>query len=154
MDRSQNIKGLGGIILFCKNLHRQFVKGSLKISSSGLVTVTQPGDSGTLRNLIVVPSPLFPGLVTSLHLRLQHPTKYQMNKLLGRHFFCPSSTSVVAECVDNCHTCISLKPIPPVLFSESTTQPDKFGTRFSVDIMKRNGQNILFLVEMLTQFCS
>ena len=55
--------------------------------------------------------------------------------------------------MDNCHTCISLKPIPPVLFSESTTQPEKFGTRFSVDIMKRNGQNILFVVEVLTQFC-
>ena len=146
-------KRTGGNNTILKNLYNQFTKGNLKINGSGLVTVTQPDDSGTLRNLIVVPSPLFPGLVTSIHLRLQHPTKYQMNKLLGRHFFCPGSSTMVADCVDNCHTCISLKPIPPVLFSESTTQSDKFGTRFSVDIMKRNGQNILFLVEVLTQFC-
>ena len=146
-------KRTGGNNTILKNLHSQFTKGNLKISSSGLVTVSQVDDSGTTRSLIVVPSPLFPGLVTSIHLRLQHPTKYQMNKLLGRYFFCPGSSTIVADCVDNCHTCISLKPIPPALFSESTTQPDKFGTRFSADIMKRNGQNILFIVEVLTQFC-
>ena len=57
---------------------------------------------------------------------------------------------MVGECVDNCYTCISLKSIPPALFSEATTQPETFGTRFSVDVVKRNGQNILFLVEVLT----
>ena len=146
-------KRTGGNNTILKNLHSQFIKGNLKINSSGLVTVTHPDNSGTTRNLIVVPSPLFPGLVTSIHLRLQHPTKHQMNKFLGQYFFCPGSSTMVGECVDNCYTCISLKSIPPALFSEATTQPETFGTRFSVDVMKRNGQNILFLVEVLTQFC-
>ena len=36
---------------------------------------------------------------------------------------------------------------------ESTTPPEKFGTRYAVDVMKRGGQNIIFIVELLTQFC-
>ena len=56
-------KRTGGNNTILKNLHSQFIKGNLKINSSGLVTVTHPDNSGTTRNLIVVPSPLFPGLV-------------------------------------------------------------------------------------------
>ena len=92
-------KRTGGNNTILKNLHSQFTKGNLKISSSSLVTVSQVDDSGTTRSLIVVPSPLFPGLVTSIHLRLQHPTKYQMNKLLGRYFFCPGSSTIVVRSI-------------------------------------------------------
>ena len=39
------------------------------------------------------------------------------------------------------------------MFSENCTQAEVFGKRFSIDIMKRNSQNIAFIVELLTQFC-
>ena len=39
------------------------------------------------------------------------------------------------------------------MFSESTTQAFTFGTRFSLDVMKRNRQTILFMEELLSQFC-
>ena len=55
--------------------------------------------------------------------------------------------------MDNCHLCTSLKPLPEAILPESTTPPEKFGTRYAVDVMKRGGQNILFVVELLTQFC-
>ena len=102
---------------------------------------------------MVIPSKLFPGLLSALHIKLQHPSKHQMSKLISRYFFCPGSGARITECVDNCHTCLSLKPLPATLFSESTTQSDTFGTKFSIDVMKRNSQTVLFMVELLTQFC-
>ena len=92
-------------------------------------------------------------MLSALHIKLQHPTKYQMGKLMGRYFYSPGSTARIAECVDSCHTCLSLRPLPNTLFSETTSQPDSFGTKFSLDIMKRNCQVILFIVELLSQFC-
>ena len=109
-------KQTGGDFTILKSLYNHFSKGNLKINSAGLITLHQPDDSNTMRNLIVVPNNLFPGLVTSLHLKLQHPTKYQLNKIIGRYFYCPNSAAMVSECVDNCYTCIALKPMPPVIF--------------------------------------
>ena len=136
-----------------KLLHGQYVKGNLKIAPNGLITVSGNDESGIPRNQVVVPSKLFPGLLSALHHKLQHPTKYQMGKLVGRYFYCPGATALIAECVDNCHTCLSLKSLPPAILSETSTQSEVFGTRFSMDVMKRNGQTILFMVELLTQFC-
>ena len=136
-----------------KTLYNQFTKGDLTINKAGLMTVRTYDDAGIARNQIVVPSSLFPGLVAALHIKLQHPTKFQMGKLIARYFYCPGSTKAIAECVENCHTCISLKALPTPILPETTSPPEKFGTRYAIDVMKRGGQNILFLVELLTNFC-
>ena len=114
------------------------------MAKNGLVTVSSTDDSGMPRKLIVIPQQLFPGLISALHIKLSHPTKYQLGKLVSRYYYCPGSTTVIAECVDNCHLCLSLKPLPKTLFTESTTQAEELGTRFSADVMKRIGQLILF----------
>ena len=129
-------KRTGGECTTLKLLHGQFVKGNLKIANNGLITVKANDDAGIPRNQVVIPSKLFPGLLSALHLKLQHPTKHQMTKLVSRYFYCPGAGARITECVDNCHTCLSLKPLPQTLFSESTTQANRFGTRFSLDIMK------------------
>ena len=76
-----------------------------------------------------------------------------MGKLMSRHFYCPSAQRMIEECIDNCHTCLALKPLPATIFPETTSPPEKFCTRFAMDVMKRGGQNILFIVELLSQFC-
>ena len=146
-------KKTGGDNTIIKNLHSLYVKGKLKISSNGLVTSEVVDDNGQVYNPIVVPHTLFPGLVCAIHLKLGHPTKYQMTKLLSRYFLCPGSSRVIPDVVDSCHTCLSLKPLPETLFSETTSVSNEFGSRFSADIMVRNGQHILFIVEKLTGFC-
>jgi len=146
-------KKTGGDNTTINLLYGHFVKGNLNISNAGLLTLKAKDDAGIVRNLVVIPTNLYPGLLSALHIKLQHPTKYQMGKLMGRYFYSPGSTARIAECVDSCHTCLSLRPLPSTLFSETTSQPDSFGTKFSIDIMKRNCQVILFIVKLLSQFC-
>ena len=136
-----------------KNLHSLYVKGKLKIAQNGLLTTEYVDENGQVYNPIIVPSTLYPGLVSAIHLKLVHPSKYQMTKLLSRYFLCPRSSRVITDVVDSCHTCLSLKPLPPTLFSETTTVSDDFGSRFSADVMVRNSQHILFVMEKLTGFC-
>ena len=135
-------KKTGGDYTVLKLLYGQFTKGNLAIAKDGLITVKANDDAGIPRNQVVIPSKLFPGLLSALHIKLQHPSKHQMSKLISRYFFCPGSGARITECVDNCHTCLSLEPLPATLFSESTTQPDTFGTKFSIDVMKRNSQTV------------
>ena len=143
----------GGENTVLKHLHSLFVKGKLKVAQNGLVTSEFTDDNGQIYSPIVVPQTLYPGLVCAIHLKLAHPTKYQMTKLLSRYFLCPGSSRMISDVVDSCHTCLSLKPLPPTLFSETTSVSDDFGSRFSADIMVRNSQHILFVVEKLTSFC-
>ena len=146
-------KRTGGDNTILKSLYNQYTKGSLTISKAGLITNKHHDEAGIPRSQIVIPTNLYPGLAAAIHAKLNHPTKFQMGKLMSRHFYCPSSQKMLEECVDNCHTCIALKPMPETLFHETTTPPSKFGTRYAMDVMKRNGQNLLFIVELLTQFC-
>ena len=143
----------GGENTILKNLHSLFVKGKLKVAQNGLVTSEVVDENGQIYHPIVVPHTLYPGLVCAIHLKLVHPTKYQMTKLLSRYFLCPGSSTIIENVVDSCHTCLSLKPLPETLFSETTSVSEDFGSKFSADVMVRNGQHILFVVEKLTNFC-
>ena len=39
------------------------------------------------RDLTVVPRQVLPGLLSALHLKLGHPSKYQLTKVFHRYFF-------------------------------------------------------------------
>ena len=144
----------GGENTILKKLYSMFAEGKIKVANNGLVTSEFIDEnSGQVYYPIVVPHTLYPGLVCAIHLKLAHPTKYQMTKLLSRYFLCPGSSRVISDVVDTCHTCLSLKPLPETLFSETTSVSNEFGARFSADIMVRNGQHIIFIVEKLTGFC-
>ena len=55
-----------------KLLYNLYCKGSLKISSQGLITVQQTQDTGEQTRAVVVPQSLYPGLAHSIHLKTMH----------------------------------------------------------------------------------
>ena len=62
-----------------KNLHSLFVKGKLKVSQNGLITSEHCDENGQVYHPIIVPHTLYPGLVSAIHMKLVHPSKYQMS---------------------------------------------------------------------------
>ena len=56
------------------------------MSRDGLVVVKKTKPFAKPRELIVIPRAVAPGLLTALHLRLDHPTKSQLSKVFNRHF--------------------------------------------------------------------
>ena len=135
-----------------KLLHNLYKKGELSVDKSGLVTVRQKQPDGSLAQVIVVPTGMFPGLVNAIHLKTSHPSKLQLTKLLARHFYCPGQTKVISDVTDNCQTCLSLKQLPSQLFPEMTTSVEGFGCNFSADVMVRLNQKILVIREKMSQF--
>ena len=135
-----------------KLLHNLYSKGSLKISGQGLITVTQTQDNGEQTQAIVVPINLYPGLAHSIHIKTMHSSKLQLQKLMSRYFYTVGYQIIIAEVIDNCYTCLSLKQLPKELFPETTGEINGFGSHFACDLMARNSQKILWIREKLTQF--
>ena len=106
------------------------------------------------RELIYCPKSISSGLILALHLLFNHASKSQLKKLFGRYFYAPGSSTSVDAIVGNCALCNSLKKVPKELFSQSTSITTNPGKRFSADVMRRAGQKVLVVRDMLTSFTS
>ena len=137
-----------------KRLHNLYRNGQLKIETDGLITITSTDSSGNATKSISVPNNFFPGLVHALHLKLKHPSRAQMQRLVNRYFYCAGHTRIIDEVVSNCDLCRSLQELPRELFTESTSPTPMFGKNFSADIIKKDGQLIFICREKLSQFTS
>ena len=84
-----------------KLLHTQYSKGKLKIESDGLLTVSQKVDGNELVKAIIVPTNMYPGLIQALHLKLNHPSKSQLQKVLSRYFYCVGHLRMLDTLYDN-----------------------------------------------------
>ena len=105
-----------------KLLHNLYKNGVLKKTSDGLITVTHVDMDRGNTQAISVPSDMYPGLIQALHLKLNHPSKAQMQRVSSRYFYSPGHTRIMEEISNNCSVCASLKQLPAELFSESTVE--------------------------------
>ena len=135
-----------------KRLHGMYRSGNLKVASDELVTISTSDTAGSNFDAISVPMRFFPGLIHALHIKLDHPSKPQLQKLVARHFYCPGQVRIADEVYENCVTCASLKRLPKEIFSESTSPTTTFGAAFSADVIKKDGQLIFVCREKLSQF--
>ena len=114
------------------------------VDKQGLIVVSKTDPFVGVRNLIVVPEGILPGLLTSLHLRFDHPTKSQLTKLFNRHFFAIKSSTAISATVDSCEQCNSVKKLPRELLEQSPSpSASKPGEMFYADVMRRSRQHIL-----------
>ena len=128
----------------------------IQISSSpadGLLVVPESRPFQHTFQRIVVPKKMLHGLLTALHIKLNHPSKDQLKKAFNRGFFALDLNRAVECIVDNCHQCLSLAKIPSSFIQQSTAPPPpSVANKFSADIIKRNRQKILVVREYVTSF--
>ena len=102
---------------------------------------------------IVVPQNVIDGILTALHLKLQHPTAYQLMKAFSRYFFTLNLEKSVSAVSKSCHQCTSIKDVPKSLISQSSSEPPSHvGVNFASDIIKRYNQKILVIRETTTSY--
>ena len=75
-----------------------------------MVHQIQPLSSALER--IVVPESVLHGVLTVLHIRLGHPTPYQLHQVFVRSFFALKLDTVIAKVSKSCDQCNSIKDIP------------------------------------------
>ncbi|CAC5388159.1 unnamed protein product [Mytilus coruscus] len=105
--------------------------------------------------LIIVSRSVLDGLVTALHIKLDHPSKHQLNLVLKRLFYALDMPKAVEQASDSCHTCASLKRLPKSLVKQSSEdQPDLVGISYVADVLKRKRQLTLVVRETVTSYTS
>ena len=124
------------------------------ITKDGLLVVhcTDPLSPST--DLIIVPRSVLDGLITALHIKLDHPSKHQLNLVTKRHFYALDMLKMINRVSKTCHTCVSLCKLPEPLMQQNTEDPAKaVGISFAADVIKQCKQSILVLHET-TSFTS
>ena len=103
----------------------QDVKRYLKVASlasDGLVVVKRTEPFETTRECIVIPREVLHGILTSLHIQLQHPSKHQLKLVVRRFFYALDIDKAIDDITHNCHQCAALQKIPQTLVEQSTLQ--------------------------------
>ena len=114
------------------------------VDSNGLLIVRKQDPLHHERPLIVVPYDILPGIITAMHLHLKHPTIHQLTQVFDRYFYGITSKSIIANIVNQCSQCNSMKKIPKELMSQSTTTtPSNVGEIFYADVLAREKQHII-----------
>ena len=125
----------------------------VSLSSDGLLVVAHTDALSPSREAIVVPEEILPGLLSALHLRLNHPSQTELAKVVRRYFWAINLDSAIATTSTSCHLCASLSKVPKSLIPQSSSDPpDSVGTNFGVDVMRRERQAILVVREYVSAF--
>ena len=107
----------------------------------------------TTREAIIVPRQAVDGLITSLHIQLDHPTPHQMKLITRRFFFALDLDKIIDRVSTSCHLCASLQKAPHSRIEQTTAlPPETVGTTFAANIVKRSRQMILVVRECVTSY--
>ena len=123
------------------------------ISKDGLLVVPKREPLAPTRECIVVPRNILPGILSALHIKLNHPSKHQLKVTFARQFYGLNVDAYITDVSDHCHTCASIKKIPDSLIKQSSEDPpDVVGVAFAADVLRRNKQIIFVLRETVTSY--
>ncbi|RLC16965.1 MAG: hypothetical protein DRI57_10485, partial [Deltaproteobacteria bacterium] len=114
------------------------------IATDGLLVVQRKDALAPTRECIVIPRQVLDGLLTALHIKLDHPSSHQLKCVFHRFFYALDMDKAIENVVHSCHQCTSLKLIPHTILSQSTSDPpDAIGVSFAADVIRREKQFIL-----------
>ena len=125
------------------------------IARDGLLVVRRPNQLTQIQETIVIPRQVVSGLLTALHIKLDHPSRHQLKLVFHRHFYALDMDKIIEEVSQSCHACAALRKVPDNIVAQSSEDPpDAIGISFAADVIKRHRQLILVLRETVTSFTS
>ena len=102
---------------------------------------------------IVVPKPFIPAILSMIHLKGNHPSKFQSEKIFQKYFFSPGLKEQLDELYEQCYLCNAVKKIPQIQTDLHTTRPpEQPGTHMNIDIVRRANQYILVNIDLFSKF--
>ena len=82
------------------------------IANDGLLVVRKSAPLCLTREVVVVPLQVVLGLMTALHIRLEHPTSSELYTITDRSVFALGLSKIIDKVSKGCHTFASLAKIP------------------------------------------
>jgi hypothetical protein len=119
------------------------------------VLVVPTFDKRMMRNVdkVVIPPSYMPTLLTILHLKCNHPSRYQMEQVFQRYFFAPPGLEQrLNSLYEQCYTCLAMTKFRPPSAISAPSSPDHPGTHMQADVMKRCNQLILVNTDLFSNY--
>lgn len=76
------------------------------LSRDGLVVVKRDVPFSPSRDCIVIPRSVINGLLSALHVKLNHPSRHQMKQVVSRYFYPLDLDKALDLCSTSCHVCL------------------------------------------------
>ena len=137
-----------------KVFFRSDVKTSIDKDGCIVVIKRNKGNLVT-RTLLVIPDSISIGLLYSLHINLDHPTKEQLHRAVDSRFFTRDLANKCGRVVDSCTLCMSTSTIPKEVHTfKANIVPDHPGQSFTVDIMRDCSKFVMVAADNFSGFIS
>ena len=95
------------------------------------------------------------GLLYGMHINLNHPSAFQLTKVVDTKFFILSREEKIKKFVEDCTLCQSVAKIPEEIHTFSANKmPEHPGQAFTVDILRMAKKKIVVAVENFSGFVS
>ena len=105
------------------------------------------------RECLIVPRFAIDGLLTALHLQLDHPSEHQLKSVVNRYMYALDMPKAVERATKSYHMCASLQKSSKALVEQSTGDPpENMGILFAADVMRRERQLVLVVREYVSSF--
>ena len=126
---------------------------TVSIARNGLLVVRKEEPFAPVRECIVIPRHVLSGLLTALHIKLEHPTSHQLKQVVNLYFFALDLDQSIDHTTSSCHQCATLKQFPCMLVEQSTCHPpEAVVVNFTANVIRHQRQFILVLCESVTSF--
>lgn len=123
------------------------------VAKDGLLVVRRHTPLAASTDCIIVPRSVLDGLLTALHITLDHPTYGQLKTVVQRYFYALDMDSTMRRITDGCHQCVALRKAPVFVRDQTTGDPPEVvGSAFAADVFRRERQCILVVRECVTSF--
>ena len=125
------------------------------IAKDGCLVVNKRDQNFITRELIVIPEDITVGLLYALHLNLNHPTPFQLSKLIDTRFFILNKEAKIRQITESCTLCASVARLPNEIQNfKPNEMPEHPGQSFTVDVLKLNKKLIMVTVDNFSGFIS
>ncbi|KAL2096322.1 hypothetical protein ACEWY4_008470 [Coilia grayii] len=123
------------------------------LSRDGLLVVREHTPLAASGDCIIIPGGVLDGLLTSLHISLDHPSSSQLKTIVQRYFYALDMDAAIHRVTSGCHQCAALLKAPVFVREQSTGDPPEvMGTSFAADVFRRDRQFILVVRKCVTSF--
>jgi hypothetical protein len=100
-----------------------------------------------------VPRQILDGLLTSLHIKLDHPSNNHLKSVVNRYFYVLDMDKAIETITSTCYQCAALSKTPKVCVEQTSPDPpETIRSSFAADVLKRERQLVLVIWECVTSY--
>ena len=110
---------------------------TVAVARDGLLVVRKEELFVLVRECIVVSRHVLPGLLTALHIKLEHPPSHQLKHVVSRYFFGLDLGQSIDHHTTSCfHQCAARKQFLRMPEQSTCHPPEAVGVNFAADVIR------------------